>query len=397
MQLSVCMIVKDEEANLPACLTSVRELADEIILVDTGSQDRTIAIARQFDARIHTFEWCDDFAAARNESLTYAAGDWILILDADEALVPAAVPSIRQVMQSPTALSVLLLRQEVGAEQAPYSLVSRLFRNRADIRFTHPYHELVDESVAAILQREPDWRVVELPEVALRHTGYQADAIAQRHKTDRARRIMERWLQQHPDDPYIGNKLGALYAAIGEVPRSEELLKRALAAPNLPPPLLYELYFHLASNGHEAQQQPAQVSEYYQSAMQQPIQPRLKLGAYIGWGNLLLEHGDVENARRLYTEAVKIDPSLAIAHYNLGMALRQSGDLPGAIGRYQQAIALKPDYAEAYQNLGVALLKLGKVPECLDAFSQAIHWYEQRGSAEADRLRQALREMGFLK
>ena len=77
--LSLCMIVKDEEQFLEQCLSSVKDLVDEIIIVDTGSTDKTIDIAKKFTNNIHNFKWCDDFSKARNESLKHATKDWILI------------------------------------------------------------------------------------------------------------------------------------------------------------------------------------------------------------------------------------------------------------------------------------------------------------------------------
>ncbi len=84
--ISLCMIVKDEEANLPACLITVADLVDEIIVVDTGSADRTRECAEHFGARVVDFPWVDDFSAARNESLRHATGEWILWLDADDRI-----------------------------------------------------------------------------------------------------------------------------------------------------------------------------------------------------------------------------------------------------------------------------------------------------------------------
>ena len=88
-RITVCLIVKNEEQFLAQCLKSVRGFAAQIVVVDTGSTDRTVEIAREFGAEIYSFAWCDDFAAARNAALEHATGDWILMLDADEEL-PAA-------------------------------------------------------------------------------------------------------------------------------------------------------------------------------------------------------------------------------------------------------------------------------------------------------------------
>ena len=173
MNLTLCTIVKNEEATLSRTLDSVKGVVDEIVVVDTGSGDRTREIARGCGARVYDFEWCDDFAAARNECLKHAQGDWILVLDADEVLVPQIVPQIKQAIASDRLLLINLIRQEIGASQSPYSLVSRLFRNRPDIRFSRPYHAMVDDSVGEILQREPEWKIASLPDVAILHSGYQ--------------------------------------------------------------------------------------------------------------------------------------------------------------------------------------------------------------------------------
>src|SRR5262249_6546699 len=82
MRVSLCMIVKNEEHNLPDCLGSVRDLVDEVVVVDTGSNDRTKEVAAGLGAKVFDFPWCDSFAAARNESLAHASGDWAFWMDA---------------------------------------------------------------------------------------------------------------------------------------------------------------------------------------------------------------------------------------------------------------------------------------------------------------------------
>ena len=103
--LSLCMIVKNEEANLGLCLESVKGVADEIIIVDTGSTDRTVEIARRYGAKISSYKWDDDFAAARNVSLQSATSNWIMVLDADEALAEEDRGRLRALLrqEGPTA------------------------------------------------------------------------------------------------------------------------------------------------------------------------------------------------------------------------------------------------------------------------------------------------------
>lgn len=394
MELSLCMIVKNEELALPNCLSSVKGVVDEMVVLDTGSSDRTPEIAQEFGARVYDFEWCNDFSQARNQSLKYVQGNWVLILDADEVLVPEIVPTLKKAIEHERYLVINLVRQEVGAAQSPYSLVSRLFRNHPDICFARPYHALVDDSVSQILSQEPQWRVGYLPEVAILHAGYQKSAIAQGDKFAKAQTAMEGFLAAHPTDPYVCSKLGALYIQTGLLAQGIELLERGLAAKVANAQILYELHYHLGI-AYTRLERLEKAITYYEAAIQLAIYPMLKLGAYNNLGNLRRASRDLTAAKTCYEMALQIDPNFAAGHYNLGLTLKALGCFTDAIAAYQQAIVLTPTYAEAYQNLGVVLLKVGNVPDSLAAFGKAIALHEQQNPMAAERLRQGLQEMGF--
>jgi tetratricopeptide (TPR) repeat protein len=394
MKLSLCMIVKNEEASLPTCLSSVQGVANEMVVLDTGSTDRTPEIAKFLGAKVHYFQWCNDFSAARNEALKYVQGDWVLVLDADELLTPEIVPQIQQAIQKPDYLVINLVRHEIGAKQSPYSLVSRLFRNHPSIRFSRPYHAMVDDSVAELLQKEPQWQVGYLSDVAILHSGYQAGAIASRNKFKIAQAVMESYLAKNPTDPYVCSKLGALYVQAGEVARGISLLQTGLAAKSVDTQVLYELHYHLGIAWEEVADF-TQAQFHYLAATQLSILPKLKLGAYNNLGNLLKASNQLMAAKTAYEIALQIEPNFAAGYSNLGMTLKAMGRFQDAIAAYKQAIDLNPNYAEAYQNLGVVLLKMGKVAESLAAFEQAIALHNQQNPDEAQRLRQGLQDLGF--
>ncbi|NER39156.1 MAG: tetratricopeptide repeat protein [Oscillatoria sp. SIO1A7] len=394
MKLSLCTIAKNEQASLPRCLSSVKDLVDEIVLLDMGSTDRTPEIGQKFGAKVHDFQWCDDFAAARNEALKYVTGDWVLVLDANEAIAPEIVPQMKEAIHQRDFVLINLLRQELGA-QAPYSLVSRLFRHHPDIRFEHPYHAMVDDSVARLLDREPErWQVGCLKPVAIWHQDSQNSVTAKKNKRQTARRVMAKYLGEHPNDAYTCSKLGALYVESGDLKQGMELLERALAVENVELPILYELHYHLGI-AYSRRSKISRAKSHYQKALDVDILPQLKLGAYNNLGNLLLQTGDLSGAIAAYEMVARLDPHLAVARFNLGIALKEKGRIKEAIAAYRQAIELQPDYAEAYQNLGVTLLKAGNVLESLDNFRAAIALYEQRQSPAAKKLRQTLQEMGL--
>ena len=406
--LSLCMIVKDEAANLPQVIESVQGLAHEILVFDTGSTDDTLSVAQALGATTATIPWTNDFATARNHTLEEATGDWILVLDGDEVLTASARQLIEKILQEqpihdlqPSVESILafnLIRQEIGAQQSPYSLVSRLFRNHPDIRFARPYHETIDDSVTRLMQQDSRWQVATLTPVAIRHSGYQPDAIALNDKFTRAQTIMATYLGTHPNDAYICSKLGALYGQQGDWAKALSLLEQGLSglSGSDDPMTAYDLHYHLGlAYRHLAQ--PDQAIYHYRQALSQPILDLLKLGAQINLGSLFKQQTQYDNAIDLFKATITVAPDLAIAHFNLGTAYRSKGYsyLDQAIDAYQRAIDLDRTYAEAYQNLGVALFKLGKLPESRQAFNTAIVLYQQQNPNEAKRLHQGLIKLGL--
>jgi len=403
MAISLCMIVKDEADHLPRCLTSVAGYVDECIVLDTGSTDGTVALAQGGGATVHQVPWPNDFAAARNQALAHATGDWLLVLDADEVLLPEAGAALRRIDQgepyqgipADTLLLVNLMRLEVGAPQSPYSLVSRFFRRLPAVRFERPYHETVDDSVLALQRQQPHWQLATLDGVALHHYGYTAAAVARRNKTHRARTLMEQYLATHPQDSYLLNKLAALYVQEGDPALALPCLTQALAhLDGHDPATAYELYFHRGLLHRQQQALPQAVADY-QQAITQPILPALKLGAYLNLGSALTLLGQPDAAITVLTEAAAIDPSYGLTYYNLGVAHRRRGDLPAAIAAYQQATTLQPDYAPAHQNLAVAYVKTGQMATAIVAFNRALALLDSQDPAAALALRQGIRGLGL--
>ena len=393
VQLSLCMIVRNEAENLPRCLQSVSGIVDEAIVLDTGSTDLTVQVARSLGAQVYETSWHSDFALARNECLRHAQGEWVLVLDADEQFIRSQAPALPSLMADPQHLVVNLVREEVGATQSPFSLVSRLFRRHPGLGFTRPYHAMIDDRVEELLQQEPHWKVVTLAEPAIRHEGYKPGAIVARDKFERARQAMEGFLGEHPRDVYTCTKLGALQVEAGNWATGMELLQRALGqSPHLPD-LCYELYYHLGIAAKRLGQTEEAIT-YYQLAIEQAILPLIKVGAYNNLGNLYEAQGNLETARSQYEMVVRLNPHLALGYYNLGLIKKQKGDFWGAIASYQTAIRLKPDYTEAYQNLGVTFFKLGQLPESIEAFQKAIVLHQKNENlGEAQKLAHFLREI----
>ena len=386
--LSLSMIVRDEAERLERCLASVQGFVDEMVLVDTGSQDGTVALARDLGATVHEIPWPGDFAPARNTAMQWLTGDWVLVLDGDEQLRAEAMAPLRALMAQPDVLLINLLRLEQGARQSPYSSVSRLFRRHPAIRWSRPYHSSVDESVAALQRQEPHWRVADCSIPALLHDGYRPELLAQGQKALRLRLAMEQELAERPHDPYACAKLGSLEVSEGHRAKGMALLRRGLE--HCPPddhPERYELLLHLAIA--TAETDPTAATSLYRQALALPLPQRLSLGARLNLAALLLEQGDLVEALALCRTATVVAPEVGLGWYNLGLVSRRSGDLVGALEAYGQARRLNPDHAETHQNLAVAELLAGDIAASRASFRQAIALLSRQGRTdEAAHLRQ---------
>ncbi len=228
-RLSLCMIARDEAARLPACLDSVAGLADEIVLVDTGSTDATREIACARGARVIEAPWTGDFAAARNLALAAATGRWLLVLDADEILPPASRIRIRELVAAPRAHSAYnLVQKNLLASGAHVSVhIVRLFPNDPRARFERPIHEQVNTSLERAGIRIVDTNIL------FEHFGY-ADARVLSAKTERNRAIIERALAAEPDgDPNLRYFHASTFFDTGEFGRAaaeyEECARRSAA------------------------------------------------------------------------------------------------------------------------------------------------------------------------
>ncbi len=224
-RLSLCMIVRNEEKYLAQCLRSVSGLASQIVIVDTGSRDRTCDIAREFGAEVHSFEWVDDFSAARNEALQHARGDWVLVLDADEELLVESSRHLVPLMEDAGHSGYRIPLQDVVRGPSSTIHVPRLFRNAPGIQFTGRIHEDAFPSVGRI---GASWGLkVGIGKLGILHHGYTAEATVERDKVHRNHGLLVRALEENPDQLGLMAQLGFELMRLG---RAEESLVQYAAA-----------------------------------------------------------------------------------------------------------------------------------------------------------------------
>ena len=236
-RLSVCMIVKDEEQYLGACLKSVRGVADEIIVVDTGSTDRSPEIAAELGARVVSFPWTGSFAESRNVSLDHATGDWILVLDGDDELASEDRSKVRPLLNSSdvegfffTTISFSGVVPGADFEIAPNL---RLFRNKREYRFSGTIHEQIVDSILSV---NPEARFGNSG-VRVYHYGYLSGSLATKDKIERNLSILNQQVKQNSEDRYLRQCLGMEYFRLGRY--EEALTEFARAKEGLDPRIMW--------------------------------------------------------------------------------------------------------------------------------------------------------------
>jgi tetratricopeptide (TPR) repeat protein len=223
--ISAALIVRNEERHLDACLSSIEPLVDEVSLVDTGSTDRTMAIAEAHGVDVLRAEWPDDFAEARNWSLERATGEWILYIDADERLIAddrAVEAARRRLAKNDLAAAFVTLRahRDYGAYRE-----LRLFRNHPSIRFEGIIHENIWPAIDRYRARTG--RKIIATDLLLDHVGYEGD---QDHKHERNRPLLLRELERNPTHLYSLYHLGVVERARGDFDAARRHLRAAMAA-----------------------------------------------------------------------------------------------------------------------------------------------------------------------
>lgn len=207
-KISLCMIVKNEEANLNRCLSNAAKYMDEIIVVDTGSTDRTKEIAWKYTDKVYDFVWTDDFSAARNYSIRQASNEYIFVLDGDEFLQSLDIEELKGLIVShPEKIGRILRINEYTRGNHLYRYQERV--NRLFSKKWYYYQGMIHEQVTPINERKEE-RSYDIPAIVL-HTGYEGDVSVRKIKAERNIRLLLEAQRQQPEDPYLLYQLGKSY------------------------------------------------------------------------------------------------------------------------------------------------------------------------------------------
>ncbi len=281
------MIVKNEEKYLRECLNSVKDVADEIILVDTGSTDNTVKIAEEYGAKIYYFDWVNDFSAARNFALGKSTGDWILYIDADERLDNSSVAELRKIISNNSLAAYYCTVKSYDSEVSRDNSLqyTRLFFNSQGLTFNGKVHEQIESSLI-----ENNYHILS-SNVLIHHIGYDISIDEKRKKALRNLSLLEEEYRIK-QSAYSAFQIAQSYNVLDEIENARKYFVIAGESAELEASLRAQCYSALSLINH-SENNVADAEKY--------IQMSLKHDASQPFSNLLaskisLRRGDYANA-----------------------------------------------------------------------------------------------------
>jgi glycosyltransferase involved in cell wall biosynthesis len=356
------MIVRDAERSLAAALQSARPFVDEMIVVDTGSTDRSRELAVQSGAQVFDFPWCDDFSAARNESLEKASADWVFWMDADDVLPAESGRELRRLVAAHPNRDVAFWGT-VEERAAPREGGSRimghghvkLFPRHPEVRFRYRVHEQISPAIKRL-----KWRLLPTS-LIVEHSHADRSAEAEAARCRRNLRLLLLDLADFPEDPFLLLNIGATYLFMeGSLDLSIAFLRRSI--------------------------------DLFESGVPTQLNAYLYLGqAYGAGGNRAAEC-------RTYEAALTRFPNDAVVLLRLAAAHEKSGNLTRAAMCYQTALAkgkVRPSIVHVRHGPAHAVFRLGRIYTRQGQPAKAIELWERflQNSPEESRIARALADL----
>ncbi|MGL5381189.1 tetratricopeptide repeat-containing glycosyltransferase family 2 protein [Clostridium sp.] len=227
--LSICMIVKNEEKNIQGCIDSIKEIADEIVIVDTGSTDNTVNIAKESGAKVIIHKWNNDFSEARNTSLDAATKDWILFLDADERIDKSEHDKLKYIVNNCDTYEGYYLRlvNIIKNIDVGDSIVLRMFKNKPEYRFEGKMHEQIVQSI----QQKGGLNCIGSTDIRILHYGYDPELADMKSKYERNINLLKSY-DEKDKDGYYYYVLGNEYARMDDFENAYQTYQQALKLTN---------------------------------------------------------------------------------------------------------------------------------------------------------------------
>ena len=372
--LGAIMIVKDEEERLALILSDIEGIVDEIVVVDTGSQDKTVDIARSYGAKLGFFAWCNDFSAARNKSIELAESDYLLWLDADDRVNKDNQRKIRELKKNlrPGKDRGYLFRviNQVGEASSVIALQPRIFPNRKNIMFEGMIHEQILPSM------ERCGIKIENREITIDHAGYHDKKTIE----NKARRNLEILLDELHQGRLDANHLFHIamsYYSLSEYEKCLEYMKRARRDHGNNNWYKYSFIVIAECNARLNMTENA-LQELRQAAQ---VFPESGILFYF-LGTLCLQTGRIEEAVLVLEKAGSLGVTIDTfplpsdiqekIPFSYGIAMEKAGNIGDAIKAYRASLRVNAQFIPAQKALGMALLQTGEVADAISFLQKVI-------------------------
>ncbi len=437
-QLSLCMIARDNERTIAAALEGIRPHVDEMIVVDTGSTDRTAEIAAGIGARVFHFPWCDDFSAARNESIRHALGQWVFWMDTDDIIDADNARKIPELVSReipPTVLGFLMkVRCPSVGENGDGGFVEvdqvKLFRNLPHLRFELRIHEQILMSIRRA-GGTTAWT-----DIFVVHANADTSPEGRAKKLERDLRILQLDHQEHPDHPFVLFNMGMTYAEAGRHEEAIGFLWQSIGRSGDDDSHLRKAFAFLVSNYRHVGRHLTAWETCLKGLKQFPDDPELRfrqatmLGDFANLPDAARAFEDLlmlQNGRHLSSvdraiQGYRARQNLAAVYTDMGEFAKAEEqwrrvveEVPNdrafrerhcrllfehfapsvAEPAFRELIARNPQNAAALHNLGSILYKLGRFDEGTAVYRQSLELRPDCASTYLH-LGYALREAGKL-
>ena len=355
--ISVCIIAKNEEERIEKCLAPLMTYDFEIIVVDTGSTDRTKELALKYTKNVYDFEWINDFSAARNFSLKKASHNYVLVLDCDEYLTDIDLEGVyKAVEQHPQGVGRLLRNNyyDTNGKRTNFpDRVERLFHKRH-----YYYKSSIHEQVTNIKTDSTYYDRYDIP-LTVDHAGYLGGIEAMIKKAERNNELLFKEIEQHPDDAYLYFQVGQSYNAISDYENSYIYYKKAFELPINPEqpwlPVMVSNFISSMTHTGRAQEALEFITPRYDSFANNST-------FFCSMGVIYLNVEQPLKAMMEFVKAIQCPncsnegTNTYIPYYNMGLCNELLGNMEGAITFYRKSAAYE------YPLAMIRLQELGTDP-----------------------------------
>lgn len=374
--LSVCMIVKNEENILDRCLQSIVNVADQIIIVDTGSEDNTVSIAQKFTKDIISFPWQNDFSLARNKSIQNARYSWILWLDADDIVPKESIDKIGELKKSPAdRIYNFIVRNQKPGNTGSEFLQARMFPNHPKLHFERKIHEQITPSALRIGMK------IEQTDIVVEHHGY-ADPELLKKKAQRNLNILLDEYNEIGPDPVMAVEIGDSFRLLSNFTKAIEWYEAVLNCQNCKeayPSIASQAYLGLGTILNEQKLYTQAIDAFTNGLQCTPDRADMLYGLAVSYD--LLKKTD--KAVEILNKICEIKPTTLIVGVDIRAAklksylrliriLTECNKLLDVEICISNAINNFPNRPEIFNMAGKSLCKFGKLIDAIKLFEKSL-------------------------